>query len=398
MVDPATGILLVIALSASFFAAWTIGAGSSGSTPFAPAVGANAVSTMRAALVVGVLAFAGAVLQGAAITETMGEGLIAEVSLSPLAATIALIIASLYIAAGVFAGYPIATSFAITGSIIGVGLGMGGAPAWDTYTELGLYWLLTPFAIFPPVYVLTQLLRGEQLSNRVLIPLLAGSVGAVVANMEFLLLGSGGEPASLADNVIGVAPVSPLFTRLVVTLLLATVVALVVRRDMRQDVVGAQRRFLIALGALMAFTAGGGKVGLAVGPLLPLLDGIWGSVSITPVLLFGAFGMLIGTWMAAPRMIKALTQDYAMLGPRRSIAIFIPSFVVAQVGIFLGLPMAFNQIFIAAIAATGYAVGSKAVSERKLVVTALVWVGSMIFGLAVGYGGYLIVHLATGMT
>jgi PiT family inorganic phosphate transporter len=36
---------------------WVIGVGSSGATPFAPAVGANAIATVRAAVVVGLLGF-----------------------------------------------------------------------------------------------------------------------------------------------------------------------------------------------------------------------------------------------------------------------------------------------------------------------------------------------------
>ena len=394
--DPATLLLFVVALCTSFFAAWTIGAGSSGSTPFAPAVGANAITTMQAAFIVGLLAFAGAILQGAAITETIGAGLIEGVTLSPLAAVVALLIASAYIAAGVFKGYPIATAFAITGSIVGVGLSMGGEPAWGTYTELVAYWLVTPIAVAPPVYVITKALRGDAVPERVTVPLLAGAVGAVVANMEFLFLGAAGEATSLAGTAGAALPGPPLLGMLGVTLLLAAAGGAIVYRDAVGDPVGSQRRFLLALGGLVAFTAGGGKVGLAVGPLLPLFEGVIGGVSITHVLIFGGLGMLLGTWMAAPRMIKALTQDYAALGTRRSIAILVPSFVIAQVGIFLGLPMSFNQIFIAAIAATGYAVGSKTVSERKLVVTALAWVGSVIFGLVVGYGLYAAVSFATG--
>jgi len=53
--------ILLAAAGASLFMAWTIGAGSSGSTPFAPAVGANAISVMRAGFVVGILGFAGAI-------------------------------------------------------------------------------------------------------------------------------------------------------------------------------------------------------------------------------------------------------------------------------------------------------------------------------------------------
>lgn len=386
--DAGTVVLIVVALAASFFAAWTIGAGSSGSTPFAPAVGANAITTMRAAFLVGVLAFAGAVLQGAAITETIGEGLIEGVTLSPLAAAVALVIASVYIAAGVFEGYPIATAFAITGSIVGVGLAMGGDPAWGTYAELVAYWLVTPVAVAPPVYAITKLLRSDAYRESVTVALLAGAVGAVVANMEFLLLGPPGEQASVATAVGGVVPGPALVGRLVITVVIATAVGWIVYRDADADSVRAQRRLLLGLGALMAFTAGGGKVGLAVGPLLPLAETMTTSNPITPVLLFGGVGMLLGTWMAATRMIKALTQDYSMLGPRRAIAIFIPSFVIAQVGIALGLPMSFNQIFIASIAGTGYAVGSKTVSERKFLVTAVAWVGSIAFGLAVGYGVY----------
>ncbi len=111
------GILVVTGI-ASLFTAWTIGAGSSGSTPFAPAISANAIPTMRAAFFVGILGFAGAVLQGAAVTHTIGGGLIHGVTLSPLAVTIALLTAAGLIALGVFAGYSIATAFTVTGAVV----------------------------------------------------------------------------------------------------------------------------------------------------------------------------------------------------------------------------------------------------------------------------------------
>jgi PiT family inorganic phosphate transporter len=57
----ATVATLLLATTGSLFMAWTIGAGSSGSTPFAPAVGANAISIMRAAFLVGILGLLGAV-------------------------------------------------------------------------------------------------------------------------------------------------------------------------------------------------------------------------------------------------------------------------------------------------------------------------------------------------
>lgn len=115
----------MVAAVASLFMAWAIGAGSSGSTPFAPAVGANAITVMRAGFVVGILGLAGAVFQGANVSEAVGGDLIVGMPLSPLAATIALSTAALLVAAGVFAGYPIATAFTVTGAVVGTGLAMG---------------------------------------------------------------------------------------------------------------------------------------------------------------------------------------------------------------------------------------------------------------------------------
>lgn len=397
MIDPGTLLLVVVAIGASFFAAWTIGAGSSGSTPFAPAVGANAITTLRAAFIVGILGFIGAVLQGAAVTETVGAGLIDDVTLSPLASALALTIAATYIAAGVFAGYPIATAFAITGSVVGVGLSMGGSPAWDTYTTIGLYWLVTPIVVAPPAYVVTKLLRGDAVSERLVVSALAFAVGLVVAHMEFLFLGPPGEQTSIAVAAADSIPGPPIVGITGSTIAIAGLITWLTDRSVVRDPVRAQQRFLVALGGLVAFTAGAGKVGLAVGPLLPLAEGSLPIPAIWPVLVFGGAGILIGSWMAAPRMIKALSQDYSSLGPRRATAVLVPSFVIAQAGIVLGVPMAFNQIFISAMAGVGYAVGGDTVSERKLVVTALAWIGSLIFGLIVGYGLYSIVSAVSGV-
>ena len=396
--DPTTIVLLIVALAASLFAAWTIGAGSTGATPFAPAVGANAISIMQATFVVGVLGFAGAVLQGAAITETVGDGLIGEVSLSPLAATIALTIAAIYIAAGVFKGYPIATAFAITGSVVGVGLAMGGEPVWGTYAEIGAYWILTPFFVAPVAYATTRLLRSERVPEIAVVPILAGIIGAIIANIDFIVLGPPGEPSTLAAETARVLPLPEVASMGLATAALAGVLAAVLWRETRIDPVRAERRFLLGLGALVAFTAGGGKVGLAVGPLLPLTEAVVEADMMIPVLVLGGIGILAGSWMAATRMVKALSQDYADLGPRRSIGVLVPSFAIAQFGILFGLPMSFNEIFISAIIGTGLAVGSAGVSGRKVGFTVLAWIGSLVFSLVVGYGAYALLSTVTGIT
>ncbi|ELZ30426.1 phosphate/sulfate permease [Halogeometricum pallidum JCM 14848] len=391
---------LVVAGLASLFMAWAIGAGSSGSTPFAPAVGANAISVMRAGFVVGLLGFAGAFLQGANVTQAVGNDLVVGNVLTASAATVALIVAAGLVALGVFAGYPIATAFTVTGAVVGVGLANGGAPAWDKYQQIVSLWVLTPFLGGGAAYGTARLLRNESVPERVAVPVLGGIVGAIVANIDFALLAADGADAgSFSDYVaralptvdVGGVPVGIVAVTLLVTLLSAGVVA----REMYRDEAAGQRRFLLVLGGLVAFSAGGSQVGLAIGPLVPLLNEV--TIPLPALLAGGGIGLLVGSWTGAPRMIKALAQDYSSLGPRRSIAAMIPSFAIAQVAVALGIPVSFNEIIVSAIVGSGFAAGGAGVSREKMVKTVLAWAGSLALAFGLSYGVFTALALAFGL-
>jgi len=382
MVATTALVTLVVAGFASLFMAWSIGAGSSGSTPFAPAVGANAISIMRAGFLVGILGLLGAVLQGANVTNAVGRELIVGTTLTPTAATIGLLTAAILVAVGVFAGYPIATAFTVTGAVVGVGLAIGGAPAWAKYQQIATLWVLTPFVGGGVAYGTARLLRDERTSERVLVPVLGGLVGLVLANVRFVFLGPPETQASVAEAVV-LQVGGGVLTHVAVTVAVATLIGLAVAADVRRDLAGGQRRFLLALGALVAFSAGGSQVGLALGPLVPLLSEF--RLPIVALLFGGGLGLLVGSWTGAPRMIKALSQDYSALGPRRSIAALIPSFAIAQAAVFFGIPVSFNEIIVSAIVGSGYAAGGSDVSRAKMGYTVLAWVGSLALALVVGY-------------
>jgi PiT family inorganic phosphate transporter len=379
---------LVVAALASLFMAWAIGAGSSGSTPFAPAVGANAITVMRAGFVVGILGLAGAVFQGANVSEAVGQELIVGVTLSPIAATTALLTAAVLVAVGVFAGYPIATAFTVTGAVVGTGLAMGGGAAWAKYQQIATLWVLTPVVGGGVAYGMARGLRGLDVDD-VTVPVLAAVVGAIVANVQFVFLGPTDESRSLARAAAVAVGEYEVAVHLATTLAFAVGVAVALRRDMARDAERGQRHFLLALGGLVAFSAGGSQVGLAVGPLLPLVGE---DVSLTYVLLGGGLGLLAGSWTGAPRMIKALAQDYSSLGPRRSIAALIPSFAIAQTAVFFGIPVSFNEIIVSAIIGSGFAASTGGgVSSRKMLFTVFAWVASLALALGVSYGAFLAV-------
>ena len=386
--DAGTLATFVVAGGASLFMAWAIGAGSSGSTPFAPAVGANAISVMRAGFSVGVLGLLGATLQGANVTEAVGRELVVGTTLSPVASIVALTIAAVLVAVGVFSGYPIATAFTVTGAVVGTGLAMGGGPAWPKYYEILAVWILTPFVGSGVAYGAAKLLRHEAVAESLAIPALAGVVGAVLANVEFVLLGPSDGAATVAATLGGGLP-----GQATVTLAFGALVAGALAADMRSDEAAGQRHFLLALGALVAFSAGGSQVGLALGPLLPLFETAGIDVPLVVLLFGGGVGLLLGSWTAAPRMIKAISRDYSSLGPRRSIAALIPSFVIAQTAILLGVPVSFNEIIVSAVVGAGASAGTGGISAGKMGYTVLAWVGSLVGAGTLGYGVYTAVAL-----
>ena len=141
---------------------------------------------------------------------------------------------------------------------------------------------------------------------------------------------------------------------------------------------------LLGLGGLVAFSAGGSQVGLALGPIVPLLDTIGVPVSVAMV--GGGVGLLVGSWTGAPRIIKALSRDYSSLSGERSIAALFPAFIVAQTAVFFGIPVSFNEIIVSTIVGAGYAGQTGEASASKMGRTAVAWALSLATALVCGYG------------
>lgn len=373
---------LLVAVVASGFMAWAIGAGSSGSTPFAPAVGARAISVLRAGLLVGIFGLLGAVLQGGRITATIGRDLIGGAPLGVEGATIALTIAAALVAVGVFAGYPIATAFTVTGAVVGVGLGLGGTPQLPVYLLIAAVWLATPLVGGGAAFLIARLLRRSGRTEQRTVAGLGGVVMMILAHARF---GATGD-LSIIGYLQGLNPVrtDPLFEVLGLTLAIGTVGVVLVNQSVRRDPEQGERMFLLLLGILVAFSAGGSQVGLAIGPLVPVMTD--GGIPFSILLVGGGLGLLIGSWTGAPRLIKALARDYSSLGPRRSIAAMIPAFAIAQLAVGIGVPVSFNEIIVSAIIGSGLAVDRTAVSRRKILRTGLAWIASLLLAIIVGYG------------
>jgi phosphate/sulfate permease len=323
----------------------------------------------------------------------VGSALTQGAPITSLAATAGLLTATAFMAFGVYTGYPVPAAFATTGAMVGVGISLGGTPAFDVDRQIATFWVLVPPVSGGLAYATATLLRRDEVPETVGVPLLAGLVGAILANVRLGVVPSGpdggqGSLAGFAARVVdvgavaGVDPVVPAFT-----LAFAAASFWFVRRRTQESVQRGIRTFLVVLGSVVAFTSGGSQVGLATGPLENLYRAELGLPGIA-LLAVGATGVLAGAWMGAPRLLQATSREYAQLGVRRSIAALVPAFVIAQAAIALGIPISFNNIILSGVIGGGLAAGSAGVSRRKIGVTLVFWVLTLVTSVAAGFGLY----------
>ncbi len=385
---------------------FTVGANSN-SAPVAPAVGANALSVLKAALLVGLVAGLGAILQGGSISETIGKDLITGVAITPLAAAAALLTAATLITIGNTYGYPIPSAFTVTGAMIGSGIALGGGFAVHEYVVILGFWFAIPIVEGVLAYGLARGLRSDTVPEIVGIPLLGGTVGYALANIQLTIIptasGTQGSVARYLATTYQFLPtvIGGSYTLgMVVVSVLSGLVALVgTRALLRRDETAGINQFLIALGLVVVFTSGGTQVGLATGPLEAVFETDLQLPSIY-LLALGGGGILLGAWIRGPRLVHAVSNEYASLGPRRSIAALIPAFLVAQLAIVLGIPISFNKVMIASIVGSGLAAsssGGSGISLRKVGITIGSWVGSMLGAGIVSYGLYSVLNAFPGV-
>ncbi len=144
-------ILKILVLVVGFYMAWNIGANDV-SNAMGTSVGSGALTLRRAVLVAAVLEFSGAFFVGANVSETMQRGLIdtdmfvMEPLVLVLGMCAALLGTSVWLQIASYFGWPVSTTHAIVGAILGFGLVIGGINAiqWGEVGTIALSWVVSP--------------------------------------------------------------------------------------------------------------------------------------------------------------------------------------------------------------------------------------------------------------
>jgi PiT family inorganic phosphate transporter len=73
------------------------------------------------------------------------------------------------------------------------------------------------------------------------------------------------------------------------------------------------------------------------------------------------------------------------MGPRRSIAALGTSALLAQIGIFYGVPISFNEAIIASVIGSGLVKGKSNTGSEKILRTVGAWVGAFLLAGALTF-------------
>ncbi|MCF7806195.1 MAG: inorganic phosphate transporter, partial [Simkaniaceae bacterium] len=144
-------LLIILVLAAGFYMSWTIGANDV-SNAMGTSVGSGALTLKRAVIIAAILEFSGAALLGSNVSETLQKGIIDlnffthDPSSLLIGMFSALLATAIWLQLASFFGWPVSTTHAIVGAIMGFGIVVGGSAAiqWKEVLSISVSWILSP--------------------------------------------------------------------------------------------------------------------------------------------------------------------------------------------------------------------------------------------------------------
>ncbi|MBM3199019.1 MAG: inorganic phosphate transporter, partial [Chlamydiae bacterium] len=157
-----------LTLLVGFYMAWNIGANDV-SNAMGTSVGSGALTLRKAVILAAILEFCGAFFVGSDVSETMQRGLIdtdvflTEPLLLILGFCSALLATGAWLQIASYFGWPVSTTHAIVGAILGFGFIAGGVGAvhWEELSSIVLSWLISPLLSATIAYALFGLLQRK---------------------------------------------------------------------------------------------------------------------------------------------------------------------------------------------------------------------------------------------
>ncbi len=433
-------ILGGLALVFGFYMAWNIGANDVANA-MGTSVGSGALTLKGAILVAGILEFAGALLVGSHVAETVRKGIVnpeifrSDPIVFVLGMLAALLAAGAWLQIASYFGWPVSTTHSIVGSITGFGFLIGGSQAvnWGKVIFIAASWVVSPLISATISFFIFTLLRKKIFRSvapvsaaKKLTPILVFFVFAILTlvmvfkglkNLHLHLSFLHALLAAVAIGFVGALASAIWVSRMNLAANSTNPVDKNRRADLRageafhsrntggrrkKEYQGVEKIFVylqILSACFVAFAHGANDVANAIGPLAAVVNviktGVVGLKAAVPLwaLALGGIGIVMGLATWGWRVIETIGKKITELTPSRGFSATFGAAVTVVVASRLGLPISTTHTLVGAVLGVGLARGIEALNLNAIRDIVLSWMITIPAGAAFAIGIYYLLAL-----
>ncbi len=380
-------VLIIIAIVFGFFMTWGIGANDVANA-MGTSVGSKAITVKQAIIIAAIFEFAGAFLAGSHVTKTIRKGIIDPSSISSQPEILvfgmlaALLAAAFWLLVASWKGWPVSTTHAIVGAIVGFGIAGIGVDAvqWSQIASIVASWIVSPVVGGVLAYLLMISIR-ELILNREhpfemakrWAPLYVFLVGFIVSLVTVFK----GLKHLQIDLSISQSFIVSITAGVVVSLtgwLLIRKIKIDTNADRRFHYASVEKVFapmMLFTASAMAFAHGSNDVANGIGPLAAVVSiiqsgGELAQKSAIPVwiLLLGGTGIVLGLVTMGYRVMQTIGKQITPLTPTKGFCATLAAATTIVIASRTGLPVSTTQIAVGGVIGVGMARGIAAIDLR----------------------------------
>jgi PiT family inorganic phosphate transporter len=390
-------IIATIALL-GLYMAWNIGANDVANS-MADAVGSGALSVKKAVIAAGICEFAGAVLVGSHVTDTIRKGIVAPSALSSMPGMLegepaallvigmaaALFSAAIWLHFASWRGMPVSTTHSIVGAVAGFGIVAAGIGSvnWGKMAQIVASWFISPFAgglmAFIIFKVISRMILGQEQPTRAAIRVtpyivfflaMVVTLATIYKGLKHVLKGV----EWLTDThtliiALMISLTSMFFSRGYVKKKLGNKESLPLAKQL-ELVEEVYVPLVIISSCAVAFAHGANDVANSVGPLAAVANILkTGTVEMkVPVplwiLMLGGFGIVLGLGTYGYRVMATVGTKITEITPTRGVAADIAATATVLICTRMKLPVSTTHTLVGAIMGIGLARGLAGIDSR----------------------------------
>jgi PiT family inorganic phosphate transporter len=378
--------------------AWNIGANDVANS-MADAVGSGALSVKQAVIAAGICEFAGAVLVGSHVTETIRKGIVDPSALASMPGLLdgepaallvigmsaALLSAALWLNFATWTGMPVSTTHSIVGAVAGFGIVAAGIGSvqWGKMGQIVASWFVSPFAgglmAFIIFKIISRLILGHHKPAKAAIKItpyivfflaMVVTLATIYKGFKHVIKGIDwltDTHTLLIAFVISV--ISTVISRIYVAKKLAGKEILPISQQL-ELVEKVYVPLVIISSCAVAFAHGANDVANSVGPLAAVANILrTGTVEMkVPVplwiLVLGGGGIVLGLATYGYRVMATVGTKITEITPTRGVAADIAATATVLICTRLKLPVSTTHVLVGAIMGIGLARGLAGIDAR----------------------------------